>query len=514
MDRQRRSLLGRAAALGAAAWLRPGIAVALAIPKFASYPFTLGVASGSPLPDGVVIWTRLAPVPLEGGGLGPEPIEVRWEVAHDAAFRRIAAQGMATARAEAAHSVHVEVAGLEPRREYHYRFMAGSEVSAVGRTCTAPAPGDGDASLRLALASCQQYEQGYYVAHRHLAREEVDVVAFVGDYIYESSWGHDHVRKHGSAIPYTLAEYRDRYARYKTDADLQRSHAAAPWIVTWDDHEVENDYANDRSERLYPHFLERRAAAYRAFIEHMPVRATLRPDGSARIFGRHEWGRLATLHVLDDRQYRSHQACPKPNRGGSNVVGPECAERLDGELTLLGRDQEAWLDEGLAQSRTQWNLVVQQTLFVPAGVPGKSGRRYWTDGWDGYPAARERLIASLVARKPMNPVILGGDVHASYFADVHARPEDADSPIVAAEFCGTSITSEGPSAKAVQAILEANRHIRYGNGNDRGYVLLDIREGGLQARLRAVQTVKRDDSPIANAAAFVVEPGRPGLQPA
>ena len=508
----RRAFLTRAAALGAAAFLRPALASAIVRPRFKSYPFTLGVASGAPRPDGFVIWTRLAPEPLAGGGLGPEPIPVRWEVAHDDAFRRIAARGVAVANAQGAHSVHVEVEGLAPRRDYHYRFMAGDEVTAVGRACTAPAAEAGEPTLRLAFASCQQYEQGYYIAHRHLAREGVDLVAFVGDYIYESSWGRQHVRRHSSAAaPRTLAEYRDRYAQYKGDPDLQASHAAAPWIVTWDDHEVENDYADDRSETLDPDFLARRAAAYRAFIEHMPVRrSVLLENGGIRLYDRHAWGRLATLHVLDDRQYRSHQACARTNRGGSNVVGPECTARLDPALTLLGREQERWLDDGLAASKAKWNVLVQQTLFVPAGVQREAGRTHWTDGWDGYPAARERLLRSLSASRASNPVIIGGDVHATYVADVHAQPDDDASPIIASEFCGTSITSQGPGAKRVEGIASSNPHIRYANEKDRGYVVLDFGDEGLDMKLRAVETVKRPDASIATAATFHVAHGRPG----
>jgi alkaline phosphatase D len=510
----RRAFLKRAAALGAAGFLRPAFARGTMPPRFKSYPFTLGVASGAPRPDGVVLWTRLAPDPLAGGGLGPEPIEVRWEVAHDPAFRRLAAKGTAAASADFAHALHVEVEGLEARREYHYRFMAGDEVSAVGRTRTAPPADANDARLKLAFASCQQYEQGFYVAHRHLAAEDVDLVAFLGDYIYESSWGRDHVRKHAAGVPFTLADYRNRYAQYKGDADLQKSHAAAPWIVTWDDHEVENDYANDRGETLGQDFLARRAAAYRAFLEHMPLRrSALRANGEIRVYGRHEWGRLAALHVLDDRQYRSHQVCTKPGRGGSNVVGPECTARLDPALTMLGGEQERWIDEGLGASKARWNVLVQQTLFVPSATIRDDGaRQHWTDDWEGYPAARERLLRSIVERRAANPVIIGGDVHATYVAEVHAKPDDPDSPIVATELCGTSISSQGPSAKLQQALRDANPHIRYVNGNDRGYIVLDIGSDKLEARVRRVSTVKAQDAAISTAASFEVEAGSPGVR--
>ena len=287
-----------------------------ASPAFTAYPFTLGIASGAPLPDGVVLWTRLAPAPLDGGGLPPAAIEVRWEVADDEGFRRIVGSGTTLAEPLLAHSVHVEVSGLAPARWYWYRFMAGDAVSPVGRTRTAPTAGAAVDRLRFAFASCQQYEQGFYAAHRHLAAEDLDLVVFLGDYIYESSWGSRHVRKHEGPEPTTLEQYRNRYARYKSDPDLQRSHAVFPWLVTWDDHEVDNDYANDRAEDLDPDFLVRRAAAYQAYWEHMPLRTGARPNGPhMQLYGRHEFGRLARVHVLDGRQYRDHQVCPRAGRG-------------------------------------------------------------------------------------------------------------------------------------------------------------------------------------------------------
>jgi alkaline phosphatase D len=508
----RRRFLQRAALLGTAAFLHPLAAGATARARFAAYPFSLGVASGSPRPEGVVLWTRLAPRPLEGGGMAPEALEVRWDVASDEAFKRIVRDGAATASPGNAHAVHVEVDGLAPGREYFYRFLCGGETSAAGRTRTAPEAGRGDDRLRFAFASCQQYEQGYFVAHRHLAEENADLVVFLGDYIYESSWGRDHVRKHGAAEPTTLDEYRNRYGLYKSDRDLQKSHAAAPWLVTWDDHEVENDYADDRSEELDPSFLKRRAAAYQAFLEHMPLRrSVLLEGGGIRLYGRHAWGSLATIHMLDDRQYRSHQACPKAGRGGGNVVGADCGARLDPARTMLGAAQERWLDEGLGQSKALWNVIAQQTLFAPAARKGDKGLAYWTDGWDGYPAARERLMRSIVERRASNPIVLSGDVHACYAANLHADLHRPDSPLVATEFCGTSITSQGPSERSVLAMLESNPHIRYANPVDRGYSIVDLRRDRLDGRLRAVETVKRPDAPISTVAEVTLQEGRPGI---
>jgi alkaline phosphatase D len=462
----------------------------------------------------LVLWTRLAPRPLAGGGMDPQAVEVRWEVADDEQFRRIVRKGSALALPDNAHAVHVEVDGLSPWRHYHYRFTCADAVSPAGRTRTAPEAGKGDERLRLAFASCQQYEQGYYVAHRHLAAEDADLVAFLGDYIYESSWGRDHVRKHGAPEPTSLEDYRNRYALYKSDADLQRSHAAAPWIVTWDDHEVVNDYANDRSEDLDPNFPDRRAAAYKAFLEHMPLRrSVLIEGGGIRLYDRHAWGSLAAIHVLDDRQYRSHQVCPKPGRGGSNVVGAACGERLDPARTMLGADQERWLDEGLAQSKARWNVIAQQTLFAPAGrVTEKSGLVHWTDGWDGYPAARERLLASIAARRPGNPLLIGGDVHATYAARLHADPARPDSPVIATEICGTSITSQSPATATIRGIVAANPHIVYSEGISRGYFVVDITREGARARLRGVETVKRPDAAIATIATGRIADGRPGIE--
>ena len=497
-----------------AATLSPALLrAATKAPAFSADPFSLGVASGYPRADGVVLWTRLAPKPLEGGGMDPELVDVRWEVAEDEAFRRIVRKGTATADPVNAHAVHVEVDGLAPGRAYHYRFQCGDATSAVARTRTAPEPGRGDDRLRLAVASCQQYEQGWFTAHRHLAAEDIELVAFVGDYVYESSWGSDHVRKHGTAEPGTLAEYRDRYALYKSDPDLQRSHAAHPWVVTWDDHEVDNDYAGDRSEELDPNFPKRRAAAYKAFLEHMPLpRSMLLPGGGLRIHARLDWGGLAKLHILDARQYKSPQACPKPYRGGGNVVGADCAERLGADRSMLGMAQEKWLDEGLGESRAGWNLIVQQSLFAPAQRPTGKGPMHWTDGWEGYPAARERLLGSLLARRPSNPVFFGGDVHATYCANVHADPADPRSPIIATEFVATSITSQGPARASTDAMVAANPHIRYANGTVRGYGIVDIRRDRMEASLRGVATVKLPDAAIATVASTAVAAGKPGLQ--
>src|SRR5262245_38175936 len=336
----RRQVLTGAAALAAAGV--PIIRRAGAQPRLADNPFTLGVASGYPVPTGVALWTRLAPAPrVPGGGMPRDVVTVDWEVAGDEHMGRIVQRGQAAATPEWAHAVHVEVDGLEPGRWYWYRFRAGGHASPIGRTRTAPPAGDGPDRLRFAFASCQHYEQGYFVAYRHMLADDLDLIVHLGDYIYESSWGRGHVRKHGAPEPHTLEDYRIRHALYRSDPDLQTAHASCPWLMTWDDHEVQNDYANDRSEHADTPawFLERRAAAYRAYYEHMPLRRQMVPFGpNMRLHARVAFGRLAQFHLLDDRQYRSPQPCPPPGRGGANVV-EECEARLDPKLTMLGEAQ-------------------------------------------------------------------------------------------------------------------------------------------------------------------------------
>jgi len=482
-----------------------------------TYPYTLGIASGYPHARGFTLWTRLAPRALEGGGMPPVPVRVQWEVAADEQFRHIARKGEAQAVPEWAHSVHVDVDGLAPARWYWYRFVAQGERSPVGRARTAPAAGDADTKLRLAYASCQQYEQGYYAAYRHMAREDVDLVVHLGDYIYESSWGRDHVRAHGTPEPRTLEEYRNRYALYKSEAELQAAHAAFPWVVTWDDHEVSNDYANDRSQLLEDRgtFLARRTAAYQAYYEHMPLPAWARPRGAdMQLYTSVAYGDLVQFQVLDTRQYRSHQVCPRPERGGGNSVDrASCPERLDPALSLLGTAQERWLDESLRRSTARWNIVAQQTLMAQADRrPDGDGEAYWTDGWDGYPRARERLLRFIAGQRVRNPVVIGGDVHMAAVTDLKVDFDDAKSPVVATEFCGTSITSQGPSRKRVETLLLKNPHIKFANGARRGYTLLDVTPDRSVATLRVLHDVRDPDSGIQNLVSYAVEDGRPGAQ--
>ena len=504
---QRRTLLRGGAALIATppALLRHALGADTA-PRFA-----LGIASGQPRANSVVLWTMLT-----GAGL-PERVTVHWEIAFDEAFTRIAARGEEAAELAWAHSVHAEPAGLEPARWYWYRFSALGQQSMVGRTRTAPAADAATASpFNFAITSCQRWDVGHYAAWKHVAAEELDAVLFLGDYIYEYPSGPKAVRPVEGGHVRTLSEYRARYATHKSDPALQAAHAAAPWLLVWDDHEVGNDYANLQGQELEPDFKSQRAAAYRAYWEHMPFPKSARPvDADMRITGRLDWGRLARIHLLDDRQYRDVQVCPKPGRGGSNTVAlKDCPAFLDARRTLLGTEQERWLADGWDSTRP-WNLLAQQTLMARfSSTDPAQGGTYWTDGWDGYPAARQRLLDGVVQRKLGGVVVLGGDVHSHYVADLKADFNDPASTAIATEFCGSSISSLGIAQTRIDAARAFNPHIRYGRSDQRGYMRFTLDARQLQAQIRVVDDALDPSSGITTAARFVVEAGRPGAVPA
>jgi len=498
--------------------LLAGLLAAGAAPAFVRHAraaqrprFALGVASGAPTSNSLVLWTRLT-----GDDLPPE-VSVQWELAEDEAFSRIAARGRETARADDAHSVHAEPAGLASGRLYWYRFHALGDASPVGRTRTAPAPDAAVARLRLAIASCQRWDHGHYAAWRDVAAQDLDVVLFLGDYIYEYASRPLVLRAHEGGEVRTLAQYRARYAQYKSDPLLQAAHAACPWIVIWDDHEVENDYAGAQSATLARDFAARRAAAYRAWWEHMPVPQALRPRGGAlRLHGRLDWGTLARLQWIDGRQHRDPQACPPRGRGGSNIVrGADCPALTDPARSLLGAAQERWLAEGWSLERP-WNLLAQQTLMSRFHFedPAWSGGRWRTDGWDGYPAARARLLAVLAERKVPGAVVLGGDLHAHLVSELHADVDDPRSPLVASEFCGTSISSNGRSQTLMNLAHAINPHLRYARSDRRGTLCFTLGADRMEADLRVVHDADDPASAVSSAARFVVAAGRPNVEPA
>jgi len=499
-------------ALAAAGTLAPAFvrhARAADLPRF-----DLGIASGQPHAAGMVLWTRLS-----GPGL-PSQVDVAWELAEDEAFTRIAARGTEQALADDAHSVHAEPTGLPSARPFWYRFTALGQRSPVGRTRTAPAPDAAVSRLDFSIASCQRFDTGHFAAWRDVAAQgkgqglgDLDLVLFLGDYIYERpAAGADPVRRVEAGRVRTLAGYRDRYALYKSDPALQAAHAACPWLIVWDDHEVDNDYAGLQGQDLQFNFARERAAAYQAYWEHMPLPKALRPvDGAMRIYGHLDWGRLARLHLLDDRQHRDPQACPRPGRGGSSTVAlADCSLLADPRRTLLGAAQERWLADNWSLDRP-WNLLAQQTLMARFdwADPARGGR-YWTDGWDGYAPARNRLLGVVAQKRVPGVVVLGGDVHANYVADLKADYDDPKSVVIATEFCGTSISSVGLPQEQVNAALRHNPHIHFGRADERGTVRFTLQRGELQAQLRVVADARDAGSAVATAAQFAVQAGRPG----
>ncbi len=499
--RRRHFVAGAAAAIGVPL-LAPSLTRA-DVPRFA-----LGIASGQPHAAGMVLWTRLTGRDL------PDAVPVAWELAADERFERIVAHGVETAEAIWAHSVHAEPGGLDGDRWYWYRFTALGQRSEVGRTRTAPAADAAVERVRFVIASCQRYDAGHYAAWRHVAGSDLDLVLFLGDYIYETPSRADALRRHEGGELFTLAQYRARYATYKSDPSLRAAHAAFPWLMVWDDHEVSNDYASLSGQNLNVDMPARRAAAYQAYWEHMPFPRSARPVGAdMRIFGRTDWGTLARLHRVDDRQYRDPQVCPRPGRGGSNTVTrTECPALLDPGRSLLGLAQERWLEDGWDSSRP-WNLLLQQTLMARFHWqdPARAGGLYWTDGWDGYAPSRQRLLGAVAARKVPGVVVLGGDVHSNYVADLHADADDPRSPIVASEFCGTSISSVSTLSQArIEAALPFNPHIHWGRTDQRGVVRFELDRRRLQASLEVVGDPLDPASALRTAARFVVEAGRPG----
>lgn len=477
-------------------------------------PFTLGIASGDPDHQGVVLWTRLAVEPQAGDGRGGMParhVPVQWQVARDAAMVDVVRSGAVDARPSLAHAVHVEVDGLEPGREYFYRFRVGRHLSEVGRTLTAPPPGTYGGPLTLCFASCANYAEGYFTAYRRLAEEEPHLVLQLGDYLYEGSGqGASQVRSHDPAREiWTLADYRVRHAQYKTDPDLQAAHAVAPWAVVWDDHELADNYADETpSTAGQQGFLQRRAAAYRAYYEHMPLRRTSIPDGiHMQLYRRLHWGDLATFHMLDTRQYRDDQACDDHRS--------DCADAHKPSRSITGARQETWLLDGLAASTATWDLLGQQVFFAARDFASGPKVAYSMDAWDGYVASRNRITDGAVRRGVDNLVVLTGDVHRHYANDLKADYRDPSSATVGTELVTSSITSGGNgqdlSPDDADQLVE-NPHIKFIN-DQRGYVRTTITRTEVRADFRVIPYVTRRGAEVGTRASFTILDGEPGLHP-
>jgi alkaline phosphatase D len=485
----------------------------LPVPELSGPPFTLGVASGDPLPDSIVLWTRLAPDALAGGGMPAVDVPVIWEVAPTEGFADLAASGTAVARPTLAHSVHVDVRELEPDTWYWYRFRVGEHVSTIGRTRTAPAPDASPESLRFAFASCQQWQDGYWTAYPHMAGDELDLVVFLGDYIYEGDIDPDAVRQHNSEEVVTLAQYRDRYAQYKGDAGLQAAHARVPWVITWDDHEVDNNYAGLTPEEDAPvgpeGFPDRRAAAYQAWYEHTPVRVDP-PDGpDLAIYRSFAWGDLVDLLVIDTRQYRTDQGC------GDAVANlqPACDDIHDPDRTMLGSQQERWLLDALAGSTSTWRLIANQVVFGNTML-GEAVINY--DQWDGYPASRQRLLQHVVDNEIDNLVVITGDIHFAACGNLRLEQGNPDSPILSSEFVGTSISSKFDEdlLPFVAALADVIPDVLYTNGAQRGYARCTVTADRWTTEYVVVTTAEEPESDASVDARFEIAAGTAGAAPA
>jgi alkaline phosphatase D len=494
----------------------PGILRAQSV--FRTFPFALGIASGDPSPDGFVIWTRLAPDPLElHGGMVMEPMAVKWEVASDDRFGTIVASGEVSARPETAHSVHVEVAGLQPNRPYWYRFTAGGERSFSGRARTLPAAGTAMDKLKFGVVGCQNYEDGYFGAYNHLAREELDFVFHYGDYIYEwrgspSSASYFTgrlqvpVRQHAGQMLYDLADYRQRYAQYKTDTDLQRAHAAHSFFPTFDDHEVENNWVAGISGSGAPAeaFELRRAAALQAWYEHMPVRKANMPRfGSVNAYRTARFGTLAEIQLLDTRQYRSDQAC-------DDGFKPLCEGVNDKTAQVLGAEQEAWLAKNLSRSQARWNCLGQQIMMMSLDrrrAANEDTRIANMDSWASYEVPRQRMLGRMAGLG--NVIVLTGDEHQNFVGDlVH------NDKVVGTEIVATSISSGGDGSDlrfGSEQMMRNNPELKFLN-DQRGYVVCEVTPDAWLSHFQVVDKVSTARNTMTRRATAEVAHGVPGAK--
>ena len=509
--------LGAAPAPGRGPRPGPDRRPSAATSAFRTTPFTLGVASGDPEPDGFVLWTRLALQPEAADGLGGMPgrrVPVVWEIAADERFRRVLRRGEVTAGPDTAHAVHVEVHGLAPGREHWYRFRVGRWTSTVGRSLTAPRPGTMPSSLAMSFVSCSQFEHGWFTAYRRLTEDRPDLVLHLGDYQYEYKAG-DYVAPSGNVRDadgpetVTLANYRQRYAQYRTDLDLQAAHAVAPWMAVFDDHEVDNNWAGDAPEHPEDQagFVQRRAAAFRAYYENQPLRRTSVPRGShIQAYRRARWGDLATFHVLDTRQFRDDQACDD----GYDA----CPAAYEEKRSITGDTQERWLVDGFRRSRTRWDLISQQVFFAQRDSDAGPLTVTSMDAWDGYVASRNRITKGFVDAKVRNPVVLTGDVHAHWGSDLY-DDYAADNPrTVGAELVCSSITSTGDgydSPDGRHPWFAQNPNLKFWT-NLRGYVNTTITPREMRADYRVIPKVSVKDQPVYTRATYAIEDRNPGLQ--
>lgn len=457
-------------------------------------PFTLGIASGDPNADGFVIWTRLALKPSSlDAGMPDRSYEVKWQISEREDFSTIKARGTAMARPGNGHAVHVEVSDMSPNREYFYRFKLGKHFSQVGRAVTTPTRANNASALTMGVVSCAHYEHGLFTAYRGLARERPDLIVNLGDYIYERrlrlAFDADPVRRWTGKEADNLRRYRRRYAEYRTDPDLQAAHAVAPWLVTWDDHEVDNNWAGKYPIRgSIEKFAKRRRQAFKAFYENMPLRRSSIPEGtSLALYGRVRWGTLANIHLLDTRQYRDDQAC-------GDGWARDCAEAGLRTRSILGNRQLKWLRKGLSTSETRWDFLANQVFFARRDTdPGDSSRTFM-DAWDGYTKNRRRVIKGMADAR--NPVVLTGDVHAFWAGDVAMDSDNPSAETTAVEVATSSITTSGNGFDVPDGHhpwFDVNPHLKFYSPL-RGYTMVNANRETIDIAFRAMPNVSDNNA--------------------
>lgn len=486
--------------------------------RFQTNPFTLGVASGDPDANSVVLWTRLAPRPLEPrGGMPFDAVAVDWEIAEDDKMQRVVRRGTADALPVEGHSLHVIAEGLTPNRPYWYRFMSGGAESRIGRTRTLPERGALPERFRLAVASCQRIEHGFFTAWDDIAKTELDLVFHAGDYMYEYALTAEAmatrmtipVPDNARAKVSDLAEYRTRYALYKLDPDLAAAHAAHPFIASFDDHEVVNNWGgmSGPAKMSDRDFLRLRAAAFQAFYENSPVRPSVRPRGSdITLYRAFDVGALLRLAVLDTRQFRSMPPCGKAETR-------RCDERLAPNRSMIGDVQERWLLDLFARRDTAWTVLGNQVQMMQVRHKEAAQDIVNTDKWDGNAAARQRLLQGAAERQVSGLVAVTGDIHRAMAGNLMVDFDKPKAPPIGVEFVATSISSDGDGGRALstgKSLMANNPHLRFYDAR-RGYLLCDFGRQRCEASFRTVEFVTKRDAKTATASSFTVEVKKPGL---
>lgn len=476
---------------------------------FPSNPFTLGIASGDVTDSSVILWTRLAPNPLAvDGGMDRISVAVKWELFLDAGLAHIVQQGQALAIPALAHSVHVDVAGLQAGRQYWYRFSVAGHRSQIGRTKTLPNVSARSGVLRFVTASCQNYTHGYFIAYQHIVEDKPDFVIHLGDYIYDTAFGETFRKHETDAPPMTLADYRRRHALYKTDRHLQQAHARIPFFTMIDNHDAIEDRDADK--------FQQRAAAYQAWYEHMPVRGYgAVGDNYFALHRKIVIGDLVQVSLLDARQFRDKKdLCREnldPNFGFGNYR-ERCNALLAENRTLLGSVQEAWLQASLTQNKSAWNVIASPGPFLPFRLHKDGKELAYIGAWDAYPANRKRIVAAIHAANSGHPLVLSGDVH-SFWAVDGALISSLRERIEVVEFVTSSLGANWPQAlsQPVTDNLSHNPQVKFYGPEHRGYLLHEVNRSSWTTTARAVKNYRDAQSSVFSLARFLVQNGKPGF---